>query len=171
VQHSKVGIFILIAILQLNVGCSTLKTNREKILATMGAGLATGMILGATAKPAGDSATAWMLLGGAAGAAAGAGAGLYLFDETTVTDSLRAENETLKSKLETLKLANDPKLVDQGGSLLNAPLPADAKGLVRPGGWKRYKLDRWVQDQENKGTWYRQTEMFEFEIPSLGGEN
>ncbi len=169
-QHKLLKTTALLLFLHSTVACSTLKTNREKIIASMAVGLATGIVAGAAAKPEGDNATAWMLLGGAAGTAAGAGVGLYVFDDTKVTDSLRAENETLQAQLTKLKEENDPKLVEQGSSLMNAPLPGDAKGLIQPGGWKKYKMDRWVQDTENKNVWYRQVEMYEFNLPSVGGQ-
>lgn len=161
---------MLLCLLQLNSACSTLDTNKKKIIASMAGGLIAGVAIGAAAKPEGDPAAAWMTLGGASGAAAGATIGLLIFDEQTVSDDLRDQNSKLKIQLDQLKTQNDPKLVDSGASLLNAPLPTDAKGLVKPGGWKRYRLDRWVQDNENKNVWYRQTEMFEFELPAVGGE-
>jgi hypothetical protein len=129
--------------------CSTLKTNKEKIIASMVAGLAAGAAMGAMAKPADDPAAPWLVLGGAAGAATGATIGIVTFDEEEVSSQLRSENTSLKAQLDQYKLQHDPQQIDGGSSLMSAPLPQDAKGLVKPGGWKRYKLDRWVQDSEN----------------------
>lgn len=79
------------------------------------------------------------------------------------TEQLQKENQELKAKLDLLE---KPVLTETGSSLFQSKLPKDLGKLIRPGEWKRYKIDYWVQDQGNANTWFRQTEMLEVIPPS-----
>jgi len=76
---------------------------------------------------------------------------------------MKLEALNLKTKLDEFQ---KPNLIDQGNSLYKSSIPMDLTKLVKPGEWKRYKIDYWVQDQSNQNQWFRQTEMFEVIPPA-----
>ena len=80
-------------------------------------------------------------------------------------NQMKRENETLKEQVKKFEKQLQPQLVQQGSSLFSSPIPIEVSSLVEPGEWKRYKLDQWVQDQNQPNTWYRQVEMFEIIPP------
>ena len=146
------------------VGCAT--TKKEKSLLLMGGAATVGAAYGAS-RPEEKIKNA--VLYGSILATGAAVASLFIFDQDRENADLKREAEELKRANDLLKLELSPKLRTQGSSLLGAPVPPELRRLVKPGGWKRYKLDRWVQDEGNENVWFRQTEMFEVTPPSLGG--
>ena len=144
--------------------CAT--TRKEKALLLVGGGATLGAAYGAS-RPEERSKNA--VLYGSMVAAGAAVASFFVFDPDKENSLLTAEAEELRRANELLKFELNPKLFTQGSSLLGAPVPLELRRLVKPGGWKRYKLDRWVQDEGNENVWYRQTEMFEVTPPSMGG--
>ena len=155
---------VSIALLFLSSACAT--SNKEKSLLVIGGGAALGAAYGAS-RPEEKSKNA--VLYGSLVSAGAAVASLFIFDSDKESADLKAETEELRRANELLKLEVSPKLHAQGSSLLGAPVPSELRRLVKPGGWKRYKLDRWVQDDGNENIWFRQTEMFEVTPPSMGG--
>lgn len=92
-------------------------------------------------------------------------AALLLDVDKTNQNEIKLENEKLKTKLNEFQSRLEPKLINQGTSLFNSPLPKEVSSLIEPGEWKRYKMDEWVQDPNQPNTWYRQVEMFEITPP------
>lgn len=133
--------------------CAT--TARNKTLQLMGASAAAGAIYGASRQ---EFKSENALLYGAGAAAVAGVVGLYMFNDTKQVDDL-------ERKLQALEKQFAPVLVTEGNSALSAPLPKDISKLVKPGSWRRYKLDQWVQDEANPNVWYRQREMFELVPP------
>lgn len=80
-------------------------------------------------------------------------------------NQIKKENENLKEQVRKFEKQLQPQLVQQGNSLFSSPIPREVSSLVEPGEWKRYKMDQWVQDQNQPNTWYRQVEMFEIIPP------
>lgn len=80
-------------------------------------------------------------------------------------NQIKKENENLKEQVRKFEKQLQPQLVQQGNSLFSSPIPKEVSSLVEPGEWKRYKMDQWVQDQNQPNTWYRQVEMFEIIPP------
>lgn len=80
-------------------------------------------------------------------------------------NQIKKENENLKEQVRKFEKQIQPQLVQQGSSLFSSPIPKEVSSLVEPGEWKRYKMDQWVQDQNQPNTWYRQIEMFEIIPP------
>ena len=151
---------VSISVILFFTGCVT-STSRDRILRDMAIGGAVGAVIAQTKE---DNRAAYSTMYAGVGAAAGAALSLYL--NGTDDDSLKRENESLKSKLEQFQKRLDPQLVQKGGSLFSSPLPREVSGLVEPGEWKRYKMDQWVQDPNQSNTWYRQVEMFEITPPT-----
>ncbi len=143
--------------------CAT--TNKEKRLTLTVAGIGAGAAIGAT-RPEEKSKNAVLY-----GSLIGVGAAIVselLFDDERSMRRMKKETEELKASNEILKSRTEPRLEKEGSSLLSAQLPKDTRHLIKPGGWKRYRLDRWVQDEENENVWFRQTEMFEVIPPRVG---
>lgn len=140
-------------------GCATTST-RDKILRDMVIGAGVGALL---AQSKADNRQAYTTMYAGLGAA-GAGA-VSVYSNSAVDDQLKAENETLKLRLDQFQKQTQPKLVQKGNSLFSSPIPKELTGLVEPGEWRRYKMDQWVQDPNQSNTWYRQVEMFEIVPP------
>jgi len=140
-------------------GCSSMNT-RKTILRDMAIGAAIGTIVGQTKSDNREAYTA-MYAGIGAASAGVISAVLNVPDE----EQIKKENEQLKTQIRKFEKQLQPQLVQQGNSLFASPIPKEVSSLVEPGEWKRYKLDQWVQDQNQPNTWYRQVEMFEIIPP------
>lgn len=149
---------ILIGSLLLFCSCAT--TTREKVLRDMALGTAAGVLLAQTKS---NNKVGYSVVYGALGAAGAAVISTY-FNVKNDDDLLR-QNKELKEQVERFEKDLQPKLIQEGKSLFNSPLPKEVSSLVEPGEWKRYKLDQWVQDPNQSNTWYRQVEMFEIIPP------
>ncbi len=139
--------------------CATNST-QTKIYRDMAIGAALGSVFGQM-KP--DNRTAYTLMYGGLGAAAGAV--ISTAYNVPEGDQIKRENELLKSQVQKFEKQMQPQLVQRGSSLFASPIPKEVSGLVEPGEWKRYKMDQWVQDPNQPNTWYRQVEMFEIIPP------
>ena len=160
-NYSKAFIAVSVALLS---GCAT--TNQNKRLLLTGAGMLTGAAVGLS-RPENQAKNA-VLYSGLIGLGA-AVASEFLFDDEKERVRLIKETEKLKAENDLLRKDPVPTLKSEGQNLLEAPIPRDVRKLVSPGSWKRFKLDRWVQDEGNENLWYRQTEMFEVVPPSVSG--
>jgi hypothetical protein len=140
------------------VGCSTSST-RVRIIRDMALGAVAGSLL-AQSKEENKNAYSAMYAG--IGAAM---AGVISVWFNASEENLKAENESLKLRLDNFQKRFDPQIVQKGSSLFSSPLPKEVAGLVEPGEWKRYKMDQWVQDPNQPNTWFRQIEMFEIIPP------
>lgn len=139
--------------------CSSMNT-RNIILRDMVVGAAVGALVGQTRT---DNREAYSAMYAGIGAAtAGAVSALINVPDE---NQMKRENETLKEQVKKFEKQLQPQLVQQGSSLFSSPIPKEVSSLVEPGEWKRYKLDQWVQDQNQPNTWYRQVEMFEIIPP------
>lgn len=151
---ATVLVLILIAI-----GCSTANT-RDHVLRDMVIGAGVGALL---AQSKSDNREAYTAMYAGAGAATVGAISVYL--NVSKDDSIKNENEQLKSRLDQFQKQLQPQLVQKGSSLFASPLPKEVAGLVEPGEWRKYKMDQWVQDPNQSNTWYRQVEMFEIIPP------
>jgi hypothetical protein len=140
-------------------GCSTIE--KSKTLKRMAIAGAIGYGLGQFKS---NNKDAYGLI--YAGAAASSAAAFTAFEEMQKNQKIDDENNQLRMKLDAFQKKFEPKVIQQGNSLFNSPLPKEVSGLVDPGEWKRYKLDQWVQDPNQLNVWYRQVEMFEIIPPS-----
>ncbi len=155
------GSWIVLAFLLLGLSaCSTMSV-RSKTLSLMAASGTAGTIAGAQAN---RHKKANAVLYGATGAALGAALGLLIFDPDQEKTELRGKTRALEKELHSFK--QNSTVVAEGSSTLSAPIPNDLRGLISPGKWRRYKLDQWVPDIEEKNVWYRQTEKFEVIPPA-----
>ena len=150
---------LLIGIISLSVACSTSST-RNTILRDMAIGAAVGSVVAQTRDTNKEAYTS--MYAGIGAATAGV---VSTYFNATSDDELKKENQNLKLKIEQFQKQLEPQLVQKGSSLFTSPLPKEVSTLVEPGEWKRYKLDQWVQDQNQPNTWYRQVEMFEIIPP------
>lgn len=144
------------------MGCATttkVKTLRNSVLA--------GMVGAAYGSSKEDYKATHATLYGASAAALTALVSLYIYDPDKKTEELKRETEILKAKLDEFQ---KPSLLDQGNSLFKSQLPSSLTKLVRLGEWRHYKLDEWVQDQNNPNIWLRQVEMYEIIPPSNGNQ-
>lgn len=139
--------------------CST-STTRNTILRDMAIGAAVGSLVAQTRN---NNKEAYTSMYAGIGAATAGAVSVYM--NAASDDELKRENQNLKTKIEQFQKQLEPQLVQKGNSLFSAPLPKEVSTLVEPGEWKRYKLDQWVQDQNQPNTWYRQVEMFEIIPP------
>jgi hypothetical protein len=133
---------LAVACMIVSQGCATLGNRTKTLLLMGGAGVAAG-VAGAALAPAGEHAGMHGLLWGGVAAAGAGGAGLFLFDE----EKRRVEAETRAAKLEReLKAFSDevdPEMVASQVIGLEKPLPPRLRGLITPGQWSLYKVDRW----------------------------
>lgn len=96
------------------------------------------------------------------GAATGALVSNILLNPDENSEKLAEENKKLTEELNKFKT---PLPVAEGKNLFSTPIPKDLSRVIRPGEWRRYKLDQWVKDNSQENVWYRQTEMFEIIPP------
>jgi len=151
--------YLLLLLLMFSFGCAT-KSSREKILRDMAIGTAVGVLMAQTKN---SNRQAYSTLYGSLGAAsAGAISSYYHLKDEEI---MRNENQKLKVELAQFEKQLKPQLIQQGSNLFASPLPKEVSGLIEPGEWKRYKMDQWVQDQNQPNTWYRQVEIFEITPP------
>ncbi|GIL17054.1 MAG: hypothetical protein BroJett040_08050 [Oligoflexia bacterium] len=149
----------VLALIIIAVGCSTANT-RDQVLRDMVIGASVGALIAQTKS---DNREAYTAMYAGAGAATAGAISVYL--NVSKDDSIKNENEQLKSRLDQFQKQLQPQLVQKGSSLFTSPLPKEVAGLVEPGEWRRYKMDQWVQDPNQSNTWYRQVEMFEIIPP------
>lgn len=139
--------------------CSSTNT-RNIILRDMAIGAAVGALV---VQSRSENREAYSVMYAGIGAAtAGAVSALMNFPDE---NQIKKENENLKELVRKFEKQLQPQLVQQGNSLFSSPIPKEVSSLVEPGEWKRYKMDQWVQDQNQPNTWYRQIEMFEIIPP------
>lgn len=139
--------------------CST-STTRNTILRDMAIGTVVGTL---AAQSRDNNKEAYTSMYAGIGAATAGAVSVYM--NAASDDELKSENQNLKTKIEQFQKQLEPQLLQKGNSLFSSPLPKEVSTLVEPGEWKRYKLDQWVQDQNQPNTWYRQVEMFEIIPP------
>lgn len=139
--------------------CSSMST-RNIILRDIAVGAAVGALVGQART---DNREAYSAMYAGVGAAT-AGAISTLIN-VPHENQIKKENENLKEQVRKFEKQLQPQLVQQGNSLFSSPIPKEVSSLVEPGEWKRYKMDQWVQDQNQPNTWYRQIEMFEIIPP------
>lgn len=139
--------------------CSSTNT-RNIILRDMALGAAVGALVGQSRSENREAYSA-MYAGIGAATAGAVSAIINVPDE----NQIKKENENLKEQVRKFEKQLQPQLVQQGNSLFSSPIPKEVSSLVEPGEWKRYKMDQWVQDQNQPNTWYRQIEMFEIIPP------
>lgn len=156
---------ILAGLLILNL--SSCATHRKSHLALMGSGFAAGAAGGALSSPNNEKKEVHAALwGGLLGLALGV-AGLYLFDSEELINREKAERENLELELVKFKELKGPKLLGKGTGLFKDSLPEEAQKFIRPGEWRKYSVDQWVQDSSNPNTWLHYDLMYEFIPPSL----
>lgn len=139
--------------------CSSTNT-RNIILRDIAIGAAVGALVGQSRSENREAYSA--MYAGIGAAAAGAVSALMNVPDE---NQIKKENEILKEQVRKFEKQLQPQLVQQGSSLFSSPIPKEVSSLVEPGEWKRYKMDQWVQDQNQPNTWYRQVEMFEIIPP------
>lgn len=139
--------------------CSSANT-RNIILRDMALGVAVGALVGQSRSENREAYSA-MYAGIGAATAGAVSALMNVPDENRI----KKENENLKEQVRKFEKQLQPQLVQQGNSLFSSPIPKEVSSLVEPGEWKHYKMDQWVQDQNQPNTWYRQIEMFEIIPP------
>ncbi len=139
--------------------CSSMSA-RNIILRDMAVGAAVGALVG-QARTDNREAYSAMYAGVGAATAGAISALINVPDE----NQIKRENENLKEQVWKFEKQLQPQLVQHGNSLFSSPIPKEVSSLVEPGEWKRYKMDQWVQDQNQPNTWYRQVEMFEIIPP------
>jgi len=152
--------FIILITAALMISACSTSTTRNTILRDMAIGAAVGTFVAQTRD---NNKEAYTSMYAGIGAATAGVVSVYI--NAANDDELKRENQNLKSKIEQFQKQLEPQLVQKGNSLFSAPLPKEVSTLVEPGEWKRYKLDQWVQDQNQPNTWYRQVEMFEIIPP------
>lgn len=152
--------FIILITAALMISACSTSTTRNTILRDMAIGAAVGTFVAQTRD---NNKEAYTSMYAGIGAATAGTFSVYM--NAANDDELKRENQNLKSKIEQFQKQLEPQLVQKGNSLFSAPLPKEVSTLVEPGEWKRYKLDQWVQDQNQPNTWYRQVEMFEIIPP------
>ena len=152
------NISLITIIVVITTSCVSQNT-RTTIIRDIAIGAAVGALIGQTKS---EHREAYTSIYASTGAAVGAITSVYL---NVSNENFKKENDDLKIQIQKFEKQLRPELIKQGNSLFNSPLPSEVASLVEPGEWKRYKLDQWVQDQNQPNTWYRQVEMFEIIPP------
>ena len=160
--------FLLLAFSLLAVGgCASLDTNRKKSFASLAIGVSGGALMGPSLAPKSDSKSGWMALCAAMG---GVAAGIFNavhYDGSEEVEKANQERLSLIKLLDAEKSKHAPKIVAEGNSLLGGNPAKELPGIIKPGGWRKYKLDRWVADGDNENIFFRQTEMLEVIPPVI----
>jgi hypothetical protein len=127
---------------------------------------AVGASIGAFTAPKDEARSGHALLWGGLSAAAGFAAGSFLFDEQKRSDELDRQVGVLKKSLSALSGEGDePKPILESSSVFSKDLPAEYKGLIRPGRWSIYQINQWVVNGEN--TLVHQDKMIRLLQPEL----
>ena len=145
-------------------GCSL--SHKKRVLFSMAASGAAGAVVGASVTPSGEKQEMHALLW-ASFSSAVTGAMVEGFSKDRQKEVLLREEKITSLQEQLRQLKASKQLVSKGSSLMQTKLPEDLKHLIRPGKWKRFQVDRWVKDPENRGIWYHQDQMFQLQLPSL----
>lgn len=134
------------------VGCASWK---KETLAYMGGAMVGGAVLGAAQAPKGDDKAMHGLLWGSLASAAVGAALVYTRDDNEIIREREIEINTLK-----MKLSENKQLIDGGESqFLESGLPDGLQGLMQPGHWSLYKVDKWKKNK--KGEFVHQDKVLE----------
>jgi len=156
----------LIGLIFLVSGCATMSNRTKTILAMAAVGVVAGTV-GAMSAPADENPVGHGLLWGGLGASSTGALGLWLFDEHKRSSELERESEALKKELSVYRIEAEGgrELVGEAPAKFVKDLPDSVAGLVRPGHWKVWKLDKWINEGENRMV--HQDKMIEIAPPQL----
>jgi len=142
-------------------------SNRTKTIMAMAAvGVVAGTI-GAMSAPVNENPVGHGLLWGGLGAASSGILGMWIFDEQKHSSSLERENEALKKELGVYRIEGEGgrELLTEAPASFAKEIPESMVSLIRPGRWKVWKLDKWINEGENR--LIHQDRMIEMTPPQL----
>lgn len=155
---------LLIGFSFFSLSCSSTSENR-KILTLMAGTAAASYLVGQSQSPAGERSEVHGLLWAGIAASTVGAIGLVMSDYSESKKETKIKS--LELELSEFRRNSTPQLIDERNSVAEAPIPAEMNKFIKPGKWRRYKLDRWEKDNEQENVWFRQTEMFEFIPPTI----
>jgi len=144
--RTKIALLIFVVFVS---GCATMKNRTKTLYATAGA-VAVGGVTGAIMAPDNESALLHGLLwGGVAGTITGI-VSLFVFDSENDLVELRGKNDKLLEEIASFNRENAPTVEAENEINFGKPLPNGLKDILKPGRWRLYKLDRWIDAGENQ---------------------
>ncbi|WP_413942690.1 hypothetical protein [Bdellovibrio sp. HCB-162] len=123
-------------------GCA--HTVKEKVFQNMLIAGAAGVAVGQSREE--YKGTYSVMYGGIAAATASA-LTLYFNDPDKENQRLRDEAALLRKQMDSF---TEPKLTGVTPATFGAKVPDKYKGMINPGEWRIYEIDRWVEDAENR---------------------
>lgn len=158
----------VVALAAVALGLTSCSTNRGKTLLGMGVAALAGGTLGALTAPQNERAEGHALMWAGLSSGTAGALGLFVFDEEAKSNELHRQNDVLMKSLNALNgEGDDPsgQLVYESNSPFGKDVPSEYRGLVKPGRWSVYKLNRWTVNGEN--TLIHQDKMIQLEPPTF----
>lgn len=112
-----------------------------------------------------DYKATYSSLYGGVSAAVAAALTVYLDDPDKEVERLRSEIRMLSGAADTFEKG---QVTHQSPATFGAKVPEKYRGLIDPGEWRVYQIDRWREDGENRLV--HESAVMELSPPSLRGE-
>lgn len=148
-----VGAVFMVTLLLTASGCASM-SNRTKTILTMAMAGVVGGTVGALTAPPDESIVGHAALWGGSAAAVLGVASLFVFDEHAKSKELERQNTSLKKEIDTYRsqggAGGTEEIVFESGAQFGKEIPDSFRALVKPGKWRIWKLDKWVNGGENR---------------------
>ncbi len=155
-EFLRAGLIVLVSFELL--GCGTLNY-KERVWRNMAVAGAAGVMVGQSRS---DYKATYSALYGGLGAALAAAVTIYMDDPDRDVERLRSEIRMLSGQAETFERS---QMTHQTPATFGAKVPEKYRGLISPGEWRVYQIDRWREDGENR--LIHETSIMELVPPSL----
>lgn len=139
-----------ISLLILTIFCSACATNRTKQILLTTIAASTAGTIGALTSPKDESSMAHFLMWGGTAGTVAAISSMYIYENEKVQKDLELQIQSLRSDLDTQNKKGEPKLEQITIDPIYKSIPKNMNQMIQPGQWKLYKLDRWVEDGDNR---------------------
>jgi len=144
---SKTSQFLLISLCLIATSCAS--TNRAKSIYLTGGAFALGGAAGAITSPRGESALMHGTLWGGLAAGISSIASLFIFDSEKENKELKETNNKLVEEIGSFNKLSAPEIEAANEIGFGKPLPQGLREIVKPGKWRLYKLDQWIDAGDN----------------------
>ncbi|WP_374035774.1 hypothetical protein ACES2I_08815 [Bdellovibrio bacteriovorus] len=124
-------------------GCSSLNT-KERVWRNMAIAGAAGVLVGQSRS---EYKSTYSTMYGGVAAATAAALTVYFDDSDKEVERLRAEIRMLSGSADAFEKS---QVTHQSPATFGAKVPEKYRGLINPGEWRVYQVDRWREDGENR---------------------
>lgn len=153
-------IVLMIFITFLTSACSSM-SYKERVWRNMAIAGAAGVLVGQSRS---EYKSTYSTMYGGVAAATAAALTVYFDDSDKQVERLKAEIRMLSGSADAFEKA---QMTHQSPATFGAKVPEKYRGLINPGEWRVYQIDRWREDGENRLV--HESAVMELSPPSLRG--